>query len=183
VDEQISIVQKIAEKTKGTGFRFAVDDTERESLWTARKVALWASPVLKPGADIWITDVCVPISRLADCIEQTKTDLAKSPLPAPMVAHAGDGNFHLFILFDSKNPQEYLEAKKINTRLVQRAIAMEGTCTGEHGVGFGKRDYLVEELGTEAVDLMRTLKDALDPKGLFNPGKILPQRNQPSKAL
>jgi len=80
-----------------------VDDEEREHLWTARKVALWASPVLKPGADIWITDVCVPISRLADCIEQTKSDLNESPLPAPMVAHAGDGNFHLFILFDSKN--------------------------------------------------------------------------------
>jgi len=134
---------------------------------------LYSSKALRPNCEIWITDVCVPISRLADIIEETKEDLATSFLPAPLVAHAGDGNFHLFILFDPNNPKENKEAHRINDNLIKRAIEYEGTCTGEHGVGVGKRDYLPRELGPEAVELMKTIKRAIDPHNLFNPGKII----------
>ncbi|KAL0488064.1 D-lactate dehydrogenase LDHD [Acrasis kona] len=181
VDEQIAIVKDIVNNNKGQGFKFAVDVDERERLWTARKIALWSAPILKPESDVWITDVCVPISKLADCIQETKDDLDKSFLLAPMVSHAGDGNFHLFILFNSKDKKESDEAKRINTRLVERAIKMEGTCTGEHGVGVGKRAYLEKELGPGAIKLMRTIKKAVDPHNLFNPGKIIPDEQGHNK--
>jgi len=173
VSKQIERVQAISKQNKCDQFRFAVEEEERQTLWLARKVALWSSKALRPGADLWITDVCVPVSRLADIINETKDDLKNSPLQAPLVSHAGDGNFHLFILFDPNEPTEMQEAHRINDNLIKRAIEMEGTCTGEHGVGLGKRHYLELELGTEAVELMKTIKRAIDPHNIMNPGKIV----------
>lgn len=173
IGQQIEYVAKIAKDNDCKAFTFATEEDERQALWLARKVALWSSKALRPDAEIWITDVCVPISRLADIINATKDDLKNSPLQAPLVSHAGDGNFHLFILFDPKNFNEMREAHRINENLIKRAIEMEGTCTGEHGVGLGKRPYLEMELGPEAVALMRTLKKAIDPHNIMNPGKIV----------
>eukprot|EP00026_Physarum_polycephalum_P003196 Phypoly_transcript_03206.p1 GENE.Phypoly_transcript_03206~~Phypoly_transcript_03206.p1 ORF type:complete len:546 (+),score=76.96 Phypoly_transcript_03206:855-2492(+) len=173
VEKQIEQVKEISKQNDCEQFRFAVKQDECETLWLARKVALWSSKALRPTADLWITDVCVPISRLADIINATKDDLKDSPLQAPLVSHAGDGNFHLFILFDPNDPKEMKEANRINENLIKRAIEMEGTCTGEHGVGLGKRHYLELELGREAVDLMKTIKRAIDPQNIMNPGKII----------
>jgi len=175
VSEQITAVQKIAYKNNCGQFKFATERSERESLWLARKVALWSSVSLRPEkpSQVWITDVCVPISRLADIISATKEDLKTSKLLAPLVSHAGDGNFHLFILLDPNDPEELKEAKRINENLVERAIKMEGTCTGEHGVGYGKKKYLEKELGIEALNLMRTIKHAIDPQNILNPNKIV----------
>jgi len=123
---------------------------------------------------VWTTDVAVPISRLTECIIQTKNDLKSSFLLAPLVGHVGDGNFHLFILLDPEKPEHIQEASRINKRLVERALQMEGTCTGEHGVGLGKREFLVPELGVNAVQLMKQLKACLDPKNILNPEKNIP---------
>ena len=126
---------------------------------------------MRAGAIGWATDVCVPISRLAECIAQTHVDLDQSSVPATILGHVGDGNFHVIFSIDPDAPDEMAEVEAINARIVERALAMDGTCTGEHGIGIGKQDWLVAELG-DAVDLMRTLKHALDPHNLFNPGKI-----------
>jgi len=127
---------------------------------------------LRPGSQALPTDAAVPISKLAECLAETRKDLANSSLLAPMVAHAGDGNFHLLILFDPSNPVEVAEAKRINKRLIARAIEMEGTCTGEHGIGLGKKEYLIHELGAKTIEVMRNIKKALDPDNIMNPGKI-----------
>jgi D-lactate dehydrogenase (cytochrome) len=149
---------------------------ERSALWKARHNALYAARALRPGSRAVITDVCVPISRLADCLLQTRADLDASSLTATIVGHVGDGNFHCLILVDPANSSEVAEAEALHHAMARRAIAMDGTCTGEHGVGLGKRDLLVEELGS-AVGAMAAIKAALDPHGVFNPGKILlPQR-------
>jgi D-lactate dehydrogenase (cytochrome) len=145
---------------------------ERSALWKARHNALYAARALRPGSRAVITDVCVPISRLADCLLQTRADLDASSLTATIVGHVGDGNFHCLILVDPENPGEVAEAEALHHAMARRAIAMDGTCTGEHGVGLGKRDLLVEELGS-AVVAMAAIKAALDPHGVFNPGKIL----------
>jgi D-lactate dehydrogenase (cytochrome) len=118
------------------------------------------------------TDVCLPISRPAECITKTQKDLAASFLPAPIVGHVGDGNFHLFILLDPNNPKEIAEAERLNERLVHRALSLVGTCSGEHGVGYGKIDFLTAEHG-EAISVMRAIKKAIDPDNITNPGKIL----------
>jgi D-lactate dehydrogenase (cytochrome) len=140
------MLRRVCHEFGGGEFVFAASDAARENLFRARKSALIASPSLCPGQNkqIWTTDVSVPLSRLADIIEATKDDLKSSFLHAPIVGHFGDGNFHLFILFDPSLPSEVAEANRINGRLVERAIAMKGTCTGEHGVGSGKRQYLVQ---------------------------------------
>jgi len=174
VEEIIGIVKDLAKKHGGSDLAWTKTPEEKHNMWRARKEAFWAAGALKPGAEVWTTDVCVPISRLAECIRQTAEDLSQTFLPAPLVGHVGDGNFHLFVLLDPANEKELAEAKRINGRLVQRAIAMEGTCTGEHGIGFGKKDYLEKELGAGSVQLMRTIKHAIDPLGIMNPGKILP---------
>jgi len=119
------------------------------------------------------TDVCVPISRLAECIADTERDIARSTMPIPLFGHVGDGNFHLMILVDPDSGADIEEAWQLNTRLVRRALAMGGTCTGEHGIGLGKREFLVEEFGADAVDVMRSLKATLDPRHLMNPGKVV----------
>jgi D-lactate dehydrogenase (cytochrome) len=127
---------------------------------------------LRPGSKGLATDVCVPISRLAECISETKRDLTGSPVPYALVGHVGDGNFHLVFMIDPNRPEEIAEANRLNERMVARALAMDGTCTGEHGIGYGKMQFLAAEHG-EAVGVMRTIKKALDPDGILNPGKIV----------
>ena len=146
---------------------------DRTALWKARHNALYAARALRPGARAVITDVCVPISRLADCLLETRADLDASSLTATVVGHVGDGNFHCLILVDPADPAQVAEAEALHQAMARRAIAMDGTCTGEHGVGLGKRDLLVEELGS-AISTMAAIKAALDPHDILNPGKILP---------
>lgn len=171
VEEQVQTVREIASMNGGGEFRWSNLPEERSKLWKARHEAYYAAVNLRQGAVGWATDVCVPISRLAECIGETKKDLEKSTIPATILGHVGDGNFHVVFSMDPNAPEELEEIEAINARLVDRALAMDGTCTGEHGIGLGKQDWLIAELG-EAVDLMRLVKKAIDPKGLFNPGKI-----------
>jgi D-lactate dehydrogenase (cytochrome) len=171
VQEQAELVQSIAAEHGGGEFKWATRQEERTQLWQARHDVTYANKALRPGCEIWATDVCVPISRLAECILETKQDLKSSFLIAPLVGHVGDGNFHLGFLIDRNNPAELAEAERLNERLVLRALAMDGTCTGEHGVGLGKQKFLIAEHG-EAVSVMRKIKQALDPQNILNPGKI-----------
>lgn len=172
VVEQTKVVEAIARGRGGAGFRWATKPEERNRLWQARHDAYYAALALRPGAKGWVTDVCVPISRLAECITETKKDHAGSSLLAPLVGHAGDGNFHLIYVLDPENREEVAEARRLNDRMVQRALTMGGTCTGEHGVGYGKMEALVAEHG-EGVEIMRRIKAALDPGNLMNPGKMM----------
>ncbi|MGH8673900.1 MAG: FAD-linked oxidase C-terminal domain-containing protein [Burkholderiales bacterium] len=172
VVEQAQTVQEIARDNGGLDFQWATKAEERSKLWEARHHAYFACLQLKPGARALSTDVCVPISRLAECIVATATDIERASMPIPLFGHVGDGNFHCVILVDPNNPADVDEAKAFNVRVVKRALAMEGTCTGEHGIGIGKQSYLEEELG-DAVDLMRDLKRTFDPDNLLNPGKIV----------
>jgi D-lactate dehydrogenase (cytochrome) len=171
VAEQVETVKELASANGGGEFRWAHRTEERNALWKARHDSYYAAVNLRPGAIGWATDVCVPMSRLAECITETKADLQSSTVPATILGHVGDGNFHVVFSIDPANAHELEEVRTINGRLVRRALAMDGTCTGEHGIGLGKQEYLVEELG-EAVDLMRTIKRVLDPLGVLNPGKI-----------
>lgn len=171
VKEQVETVSELAAANGGGEFRWSNLPEERSKLWKARHEAYYAAVNMRPGATGWATDVCVPISRLAECISETKQDLQKASVPATILGHVGDGNFHVVFSLDPHSPDELAEAGAINARLVRRALLMDGTCTGEHGIGLGKQDWLVEELG-DAVEIMRTLKRALDPHDLFNPGKI-----------
>ena len=172
VAEQSETVKSIAADNGAEGFRWATTAEERSKLWQARHDAYYAALALRPGSKGWATDVCVPISRLAQCIRETKQDLSQSSLPSALVGHVGDGNFHLVFMIDPNRPEEIAEAARLNSRMVTRALAMEGTCTGEHGIGYGKMDFLVAEHG-EAISVMRMIKRALDPNDLLNPGKIL----------
>ena len=171
VAEQIEMVGAVARENGGGEFQWATLAEDRNKLWKARHEAYYAAVNLRPGAIGWTTDVCVPISRLPECIRETKKDLVTASMPATILGHVGDGNFHVIFSIDPNQPEEMVEVEAINTRLVQRALDMEGTCTGEHGIGIGKQDWLVAELG-DAVDVMRTIKRAIDPRDLFNPGKI-----------
>ena len=172
VAEQVEMVKAIAADFGGADFKWATKSEDRTALWEARHKAYYAALALRPGAKGWPTDVCVPISRLAECILETKKDIAASGMLAPLVGHVGDGNFHLVYVIDPDKPEELEQAKALNDRMVMRALAMEGTCTGEHGIGYGKMDFLVAEAG-EAVSVMRQIKLALDPDNLMNPGKII----------
>lgn len=174
VAEQAETVQAIADELGGANFAWATHPEDRSRLWQARHDAYFACLQLKPGCRCFPTDVCVPISRLAECIAATNEDIAQVGIPIALFGHVGDGNFHLVVLVDTGNDKEMAEAAWISQRVVERAIAMEGTCTGEHGIGLGKRKYLPLEHGDVAVDVMRAIKQALDPKNLMNPGKILP---------
>ena len=171
-EEQAKLVGEIASEHGGGDFHWTGKVEERTKLWEARHNAAYAAQALRPGCQLWATDVCVPISRLADCILETQEDLAGSYLIAPLVGHVGDGNFHLTFLIDPGKPEEIEEANRLNDRLVMRALSMEGTCTGEHGVGSGKMKFLQAEHG-DAVAVMRTLKIAFDPQNIMNPGKII----------
>ena len=172
VAEQVEMAKSVAADFGGTDFKWATKSEDRTALWEARHKAYYAALALRPGAKGWPTDVCVPISRLAECILETKKDIAASGMLAPLVGHVGDGNFHLVYVIDPDKPEELEQAKALNDRMVMRALAMEGTCTGEHGIGYGKMDFLVAEAG-EAVSVMRQIKLALDPDNLMNPGKII----------
>jgi D-lactate dehydrogenase (cytochrome) len=171
VQEQVRTVEEIAGMNGGGEFRWSNRPEERSKLWKARHEAYYAAVNQRPGAVGWATDVCVPISRLAECITRTKIDLERSSVPGTILGHVGDGNFHVVFSVDPNVPEEMVEVEAINDRLVRRAIAMDGTCTGEHGIGLGKQDWLVAELG-DAVGVMRLIKHAIDPHNLFNPGKI-----------
>jgi D-lactate dehydrogenase (cytochrome) len=173
VAEQAQTVQAIADELGGANFEWATRPEDRSRLWQARHDAYFACLQLKPGCRCFPTDVCVPISRLAECIAATSEDIAGVSIPIALFGHVGDGNFHLVVLVDTTNEKEMAEAAWISQRVVERAIAMEGTCTGEHGIGLGKRKYLPLEHGAVAIDMMRAVKQALDPKNLLNPGKIL----------
>uniref|UniRef100_A0A7S0ZFJ0 D-lactate dehydrogenase (cytochrome) n=1 Tax=Timspurckia oligopyrenoides TaxID=708627 RepID=A0A7S0ZFJ0_9RHOD len=155
--------------------KVAIEAERKEELWRIRKEAYWSAYALRPDASIWTTDVCVPLSRLAKCIQETQEDLDESGLIAPILAHAGDGNFHLLILINPDDQSEMKTASELNERLVRRALSYSGTCTGEHGVGSGKRHFLTEEYSQEALDVMRSMKQTLDPNGILNPDKIFPQ--------
>ncbi len=172
VEEEAREVQEIARDLGGADFRWTSEAVEREKLWEARHHAYFAAQALRPGCQGWTTDVCVPISRLAECVLATQEDVEASPLTAPIVGHVGDGNFHLLMLVDRDDPADIAEAERIHQRLVERALAMDGTSTGEHGVGLGKRSFMAAEHG-DAVEVMRLIKSAIDPHALMNPGKIL----------
>jgi D-lactate dehydrogenase (cytochrome) len=173
VEEQAREFEAIANEFGAGGFRFETREEDRQKLWQARHDAYFAVRNLRPGVDMFATDVCVPISRLADCVAETQADLARLGLLAPIVGHVGDGNFHLSVLVDTADPAEMEAAKELVTRLAKRAIAMDGTCTGEHGIGQGKIAYLEEEVGSAAADVMRAIKKAIDPLNIMNPGKII----------
>jgi D-lactate dehydrogenase (cytochrome) len=174
VEEHAQLTGEIVAEHGGHDYVRAATPEERARLWHARHEAYYASLALRPGSRGWTTDVCVPISRLADCIHQTKADLADSPLVGPLVGHVGDGNFHLIMPVNPESESEMAAAEHLTDRLVARALAMGGTCSGEHGVGIGKMRFLEAEHGREALDVMRAIKSALDPKNLMNPGKVLP---------
>ncbi|HEY6241346.1 MAG TPA: FAD-linked oxidase C-terminal domain-containing protein [Burkholderiales bacterium] len=172
VEEQAKLVQDIARGNGGMDFEWTTKPEDRNRLWTARHQAYFACLQLRPGSRAVSTDVCVPISRLTECIVETSKDIARASMPIPLFGHVGDGNFHCEILIRPDSETDLEEAKAFNERVVNRALAMEGTCTGEHGIGFGKMASLRKELG-EGVDLMATLKHALDPGNLMNPGKVV----------
>jgi D-lactate dehydrogenase (cytochrome) len=172
VKEQVALVESLAAQHGGQDFEWATRPEDRSRLWAARHAAYFAMLQLKPGSRAVTTDVCVPISRLADCVVETEADLRASLLPCPIVGHVGDGNFHVSILIDPDKPEEREEAERINERIVERALRMDGTCTGEHGIGLHKMRFLEQEHGEAAIDTMRAIKLALDPRNLMNPGKI-----------
>lgn len=172
VKEQAETVQEIASEFGGNQFEWATTPEERTRLWTARHNAYFAAIQSKPGCRAISTDTCVPISRLADCLLDSVAEADASGIPYFLVGHVGDGNFHFGYLLDPNKPEEREIAEDLNHKLVARALRLEGTCTGEHGVGLHKMDFLLTETGSGAVDMMRTIKRALDPKNIMNPGKI-----------
>ena len=174
VKEQAEMVKEISTEEGGSDFQWSTREQEKQKLWEARHNAYYAGLALRPGSKGWATDVCVPISRLADCILETRSDIEESGQVVPLVGHVGDGNFHLLFLIDPENEEEELKLyQPLNDRLVERALRMGGTCTGEHGIGSGKIKYMEAEHG-ESLDLMRQIKQAFDPDNLMNPGKMLP---------
>ncbi len=168
VAETARLAEQLAAEHGGLGFKWEITPAARERLWKARHDAYYASRALRPGSEALTTDVCVPISRLAECIVTTRAELDAASFPATMVGHVGDGNFHVLCMYE---PAQAAEVEAFATRLVERAQSMGGTCTGEHGVGLGKKKYLVAEHG-DALDVMRALKRTLDPDNRMNPGKM-----------
>ncbi|NXU17131.1 LDHD protein, partial [Pardalotus punctatus] len=171
--EQQQQTEEIVRQNGGSGLAWAEGLEEREQLWSMRHNAWYAALALRPGCQGYSTDICVPISRLPDVVVETKKDLQASGITGPMVGHVGDGNFHCILVFNSQDPEEAQRVHAFTQRLGRRALAAGGTCTGEHGVGLGKRALLQEELGQEGLDTLRSIKAALDPHNLMNPGKVL----------
>lgn len=174
IAEATSIVHEIVTKYGGKGLIFAKDEEQSEELWRARKAAHWSAMALVPGGTCYSTDVCVPVGQLARLVKETKQDLEKNGIVGPLLGHVGDGNFHAALIFDPTIPGEFEKVDEAAHRMVERAISLDGTCTGEHGVGIGKRMYLRSELGDGTLAVMKTLKKALDPRGIMNPGKLYP---------
>jgi D-lactate dehydrogenase (cytochrome) len=172
VAEQARMVGEIAEGFGGGDFAWATRAEDRTRLWAARHDAFWALKALRPGTEAKATDVCVPISRLADCVLAARDDAAQAGLLAPILGHVGDGNFHMTFLLNLNDPEEIERAEAVNARMVAHALEVGGTCTGEHGIGSGKIDFLEREHG-DAVQVMRAIKRALDPGDILNPGKVL----------
>jgi D-lactate dehydrogenase (cytochrome) len=172
VKEQSELFNEISKDFGGDNFEWSSSIEERNRLWKARHDVYYAVKATRPDAEYIATDVCVPISRLSECIMETIEDMEKNGLYGPIVGHVGDGNFHVQLMIDPKIKKEVDAANAFLERLAHRAISLEGTCTGEHGVGQGKKQYLIDELGP-AVDFMKLIKQELDPKGIMNPGKIL----------
>jgi len=173
VSAQAQEAASIAAEFGGSGIEWASDERERRRLWHARHRAYDAARALRPGRAGLTTDVCVPISALADCVTAAQADIAEHHLTAPIVGHVGDGNFHVCVLVDPNDAEDIARAEAFHGRLVERALAHGGTCTGEHGVGYGKTRFLAAEHGPAGVEMMRAVKHALDPHGIFNPGKVL----------
>ncbi len=173
VQEQAELVQQIADEHGAVGFEWATRPEDRSRLWQARHNAYFALLQLRAGSRAISTDCCVPISRLADCLLETKVDLEREQIVHGIIGHVGDGNFHVQMLVDPNDPADVARAEAVNERMVARAISMQGTCTGEHGVGLHKIGFLVQEHGEEAIDVMRTIKHALDPNNILNPGKVI----------
>jgi D-lactate dehydrogenase (cytochrome) len=180
VSRQAETVQALAAEHGGHRFEWATRLEDRERLWQARHNAHYAGLALRPGCRSWPTDVCVPISRLAECVVETAEECRGASFPICLVGHAGDGNFHLMYLVNPDNAAEVDEARRLNEQLVHRALAMGGTCTGEHGVGYGKMKYMEAEHGA-ALDVMRTIKQALDPDNRMNPGKVVDAERRPGE--
>jgi D-lactate dehydrogenase (cytochrome) len=173
VAEQVERFREIATDFGGGSFEWASKAEDRTKLWQARHDAYWAAMGLRPGSVGISSDVCVPLSRLAECIDETKRDIEETGLIAPIAGHVGDGNFHVLPLIMKDDEAEVTKAKAFMERLVLRALDMEGTCSGEHGVGQGKMKYLAREHGQAALDVMRSIKQAIDPGNIMNPGKIV----------
>ena len=171
VKEQSELFGEIASDFGGNDFEWTSNNEERSKLWQARHDAYWSCKAVRPEADIYSTDVCVPISRLSDCMIETIEDMEKNDLIGPIVSHAGDGNFHVALLIDKNSKEELKKLDTFLTRISERAIRMDGTCTGEHGIGQGKRKYMLKELGS-AVNVMKQVKMAFDPYKIMNPGKL-----------
>jgi D-lactate dehydrogenase (cytochrome) len=180
VEAQARDTAAIAAEHGGGDFAWASDEAERRTLWHARHRAMEATRAMRPGSGALTTDVCVPVSALADCIAATQADIAHHDLVTSIVGHVGDGNFHVIVLLDPDDPADIARGEEFHARLVRRALERDGTCTGEHGVGYGKARFLVEEHGPAAVEMMRAIKRALDPDGIFNPGKIASAQPAPS---
>lgn len=182
VEEQVEITRQIVDDHDGGEFRWETHQEKRDALWQARHDAAYALKAMREGAELWATDCCVPLSKLTECIVDTKRDLESCSFPAPMLGHVGDGNYHLVYIIDPTSEKEIREAEELNERMIRRALAVGGTCTGEHGIGLGKKHFLVEELGG-AVDVMWDIKRALDPLNIMNPGKMLQEPGQASSIV
>ncbi|MFM7012331.1 MAG: FAD-binding oxidoreductase [Betaproteobacteria bacterium] len=176
VKEQAQTVQELAKDCGGMDFEWAERPEDRNRLWTARHNAYFAGLQLRPGCRASTTDVCVPISRLAECIDEATKLLEKASFPSTIVGHVGDGNFHVLMLLDPDSQEEWEESERLNHHLVTQAIDADGTCTGEHGIGLHKKQFMLHEHGEDVLDLMRSLKQAFDPNNILNPGKILDPR-------
>jgi D-lactate dehydrogenase (cytochrome) len=173
VADATEAVRDIADAFGGSAFRWATNTEDRNRIWHARHQLYFAAVRSRPGCRVVTTDVCVPISRLAECVDAAAADLTALGFPVVVVGHVGDGNFHTLLLVDPRQPDELAAAKQFTERLTRRALDLGGTCTGEHGIGIGKREALAQEAGESGIALMRAIKHTLDPRGLFNPDKIL----------
>jgi D-lactate dehydrogenase (cytochrome) len=173
VAEQVKLFEEISSEFGASGFEWAEKEEDRNRLWRARHDAYYAGLAMSPGSQGYVTDVCVPISRLADCITQTQQDLAATNLYSPIIGHVGDGNFHLTIFIDPEDDKMFEAALEVDARLVNRALEMGGTCSGEHGIGLGKLKHMRKEHGDGAIATMQAIKQALDPQNIMNPGKVI----------
>ncbi|VDI59689.1 D-lactate dehydrogenase (cytochrome) [Mytilus galloprovincialis] len=172
LDEQAALVADLCSMNNGSDFKWAKDPEERSHLWKARHDILYACMALKPGSKPYSTDVCVPVSKLPEIIKRSKEEITKAGVCGPIVGHVGDGNFHVFFPVDQNNPEELQKIQEVSKKMALMSLEMNGTCTGEHGIGQGKRELLVQEIGETGIQVMKQIKQTLDPKGIMNPAKV-----------